>query len=133
MKTVFHVSSPDSGDQQHAMINAANLLADESVYSSGDEVVILANGAAVRMFVEETADHPDMVESLFDDGVSLRACGNALASMDATDDDLLAGVERVPSRPVRVNLRGSKTKGSATSKLRESVGSQSQFQVFEPL
>ena len=97
MKTVFHVSSPDAGDQQHAMINAANLLADESVYSSGDEVVILANGAAVRMFVEETADHPDMVETLFDDGVSLRACGNALASMNATDDDLLAGVERVPS------------------------------------
>jgi intracellular sulfur oxidation DsrE/DsrF family protein len=97
MKTVFHVSSPDSGDQQHAMINAANLLADESVYSSGDEVVILANGAAVRMFVEETADHSDMVESLLDDGVSLRACGNALASMNATDDDLLAGVERVPS------------------------------------
>ena len=97
MKTVFHVSSPDAGDQQHAMINAANLLADESVYSSGDEVVILANGAAVRMFVEETADHSDMVETLFDDGVSLRACGNALASMNATDDDLLAGVERVPS------------------------------------
>jgi intracellular sulfur oxidation DsrE/DsrF family protein len=97
MKTVFHVSSPDSGDQQHAMINAVNLLADESVYSAGDEVVILANGAAVRMFIEETADHSDMVESLLDDGVSLRACGNALASMDATDDDLLGGVEIVPS------------------------------------
>lgn len=97
MKTVFHVSSPNAGDQQHAMINAANLLADESVYSAGDEVVVLANGAAVRMFVAETAEHPDMVESLIDDGVSLRACGNALAAMDATDDDLLAGIERVPS------------------------------------
>lgn len=97
MKTVFHVSSSDTGDQQHAMINVANLLADQSVYSSGDEVIILANGAAVRMFVEETADHPDMVETLFDDGVSLRACGNALSSMNATDDDLLAGVEIVPS------------------------------------
>lgn len=97
MKTVFHVSSPEAGDQQHAMINAANLLADESVYSFDDEVVILANGAAVRMFVAETAEHPDMVEMLLDDGVSLRACGNALASMDATDDDLLAGVEIVPS------------------------------------
>lgn len=97
MKTVFHVSSPDTGGQQEAMINAANLLADESVYSSGDEVVILANGAAVRMFVKETADRPDMVESLLNDGVSLRACGNALAGMNAADDDLLAGVEVVPS------------------------------------
>ena len=97
MRTVFHVSSPESGDQQHAMINAANLLADESVYSPGDEIVILANGAAVRMFVEETADHPDMVERLFDDGVSLRACGNALTGMNASDKDLLAGVEIVPS------------------------------------
>lgn len=97
MKTVFHVSSPDAGDQQHAMINAANLIADETVYSSGDEVVVLANGAAVRMFVAETAEHPDMVESLLDDEVSLRACGNALTSMNATDDDLFAGVESVPS------------------------------------
>lgn len=90
-------SSPDAGDQQHALINAANLRADESVYSSGDEVVILANGAAVRMLVEETTNHSDMIESLIDDGVSLRACRNPLASMNATDDDLLAGVERVPS------------------------------------
>lgn len=49
------------------------------------------------MFVEETAEYPDIVEMLLDDGLSLRACGNALASMDATDDDLLAGVEIVPS------------------------------------
>ncbi len=97
MKTVFHVSSPDAGDQQHAMINVANLLADETVYSSGDVVIILANGAAVRMFVEETTDHSEMVERLLDDGVSLCACGNALAGMSATEDDLIAGVAVVPS------------------------------------
>lgn len=79
------------------MINVANLLTDESVYSSGDEVVILANGAAVQMLVEETTNHSDMVESLINDSVSLRACGNSLVSMNATDDDLLAGVEYVPS------------------------------------
>jgi intracellular sulfur oxidation DsrE/DsrF family protein len=35
MKTVFHVFSPDAGDQQHTMINAANLLAGVERVPSG--------------------------------------------------------------------------------------------------
>lgn len=97
MKTVFHVSSPHPDDQNHAAVNALNLIGDEDVYSEGDEVVILTNGAGVRMVVEATAAHPEMIERLTDRGVALRACRNALYGMGLTDDDLLPGVEGVRS------------------------------------
>ncbi|QLK26826.1 DsrE family protein [Natrinema zhouii] len=97
MQTVFHVSSPDPGDQQHAMVNALNLLADNSVSSSADDVAIVANGAGVRMFVTETASNRDMVDTLREQDVTLLACRNSLDGMGATDADLLPGVEEAPS------------------------------------
>lgn len=97
MQTVFHVSSDDPADRRHAMVNVRNLLDDESVSSSADDVAIVANGAGVRMVVAVTAEHQEMVEMLHDRGVSLLACGNSLTSIDATDSDLLPGVERVPA------------------------------------
>ncbi len=97
MKTVLHVSSPHPDDQNHAAVNTLNLIGDEAVYSEGDDVVVLANGAGVRMFVDTTAAHPEMIERLADRGVALRACRNALYGMGATDDDLLPGVSGVPS------------------------------------
>ena len=96
MQTAIHASSPEPGDQQHAMVTL-NLLDDESVSSPDDDVALVANGADVRMFVAETASSCDMVEALRERGVSLFACRNALCGMGATDDYLLPGVSRVPS------------------------------------
>ncbi|GAA5063613.1 DsrE family protein [Haladaptatus pallidirubidus] len=79
------------------MVNALNLLTDESVSSPDDEVVIVANSAGVRMFVSATAANPEMVNNLLDQDVSLRACQNALRGMGVTDEELLTGVEGVPS------------------------------------
>lgn len=97
MQTVFHVSSDDPADRRHAMVNVSNLLDDESVASTGDDVTIVANGAGVRMVVAGTAEHPEMVSALHERGVALLACGNSLASVGAADSDLLSGVERVPA------------------------------------
>ncbi|KAB1187241.1 MULTISPECIES: DsrE family protein [Haloferax] len=97
MKTVIHVSSPNPGDQEHAMVNTLNMIYDESVYTPGDDVAVVANGAGVRMFIEATASNPEMVEELRELSVTLLVCGNALRGMGVTDDDLLPGVERVQS------------------------------------
>lgn len=97
MRTVFHVSSLAPGDQEHAMVNVLNMLYDETVYEAGDDVAIVANGGGVRMFVAATTSAPDRVERLRSEGVELFACGNALRGMDVDDDDLLPGVESVPS------------------------------------
>lgn len=74
-----------------------NLLADESVSSSTDDVAIVANGSGVRMFVEGTTSNSDIIENLREQGVELIACRAALRGMGATDDDLLPGVEGVPT------------------------------------
>ncbi|WP_227357105.1 DsrE family protein [Haladaptatus salinisoli] len=97
MKTVFHVSSVQPADQREAMVNALNLIADQSVSSPDDDVAIVANAAGVRMFVSETAADREMIKDLLNQDVSLRACRNALRGMGASDDDLLSGVEGVPT------------------------------------
>lgn len=97
MKTVVHVSSPDPNEQREAIANTLNLVVDESVSAPGDEVVVVANGAGVRMFVEATTVQEELVGQLRTYDVALRACRNALHGMGATDDDLLRGVEGVPS------------------------------------
>jgi len=97
MKTVIHVSSPDPNEQREAIANTLNLVADESVSEPGDHVVVLANGAGVRMFVEATTTREEFVNELRNYDIALRACRNALHGMGATDDDLLPGVEGVPS------------------------------------
>ncbi|KAB1197843.1 MULTISPECIES: DsrE family protein [Haloferax] len=97
MKTVVHVSAQNPGDQEHAMVNTLNMLYDESVSEPGDEVTVVANGAGVRMFVEATASKREMVEELQEWGVTLLVCRNALRGMGISDDELLPGVESVPS------------------------------------
>ena len=79
------------------MVSVLNLLADESVYGEGDDVAVVANGGGVRTFVAATAAAPDLVERLRSAGVDLYACRNALGGMGADADDLLPGVEAVPS------------------------------------
>ncbi|MFC5368821.1 DsrE family protein [Salinirubrum litoreum] len=97
MQTVFHVSSDDPADQRHALRNVVNLLADESVSGPDDDVVLVANGGAVRLFLSPTTPATATVADLRDAGVALYACGNSLRRLDASDADLLPGVERVPS------------------------------------
>jgi intracellular sulfur oxidation DsrE/DsrF family protein len=97
MKTVVHVSSPDPNEQREAIANTLNLVADESVSTPDDKVVVLANSAGVRMFAGATTAQEELVKTLRNQDVALCACRNALRGMGATDDDLLPGVEGVPS------------------------------------
>jgi intracellular sulfur oxidation DsrE/DsrF family protein len=97
MKAVFHVSSPDPHDHHHAMVNVLNLLADDTVSVAGDEVALVTNGGAIRMFVESAAEHAEMVARIEEAGVALSACGNALRGQGVPAEDLLPGVEVVPS------------------------------------
>lgn len=97
MQTVFHVSGGDPADQRHALRNVVNLLADDSVSGPDDDVVLVANGGAVGLFLSTTTPARDTVADLQDAGVDLYACGNSLRRLDALDADLLPGVERVSS------------------------------------
>ncbi|MBX0294727.1 DsrE family protein [Haloarcula nitratireducens] len=94
MSTVFHFAS-DTDKQKHALNNVANLLADDS--TEVENVVLVANGAGIKLLAESTSEQPDRVRSLVEDGVSFRACENSMDAFSITESELIDGVETVPA------------------------------------
>ncbi|WP_440009393.1 DsrE family protein [Halomicrococcus sp. SG-WS-1] len=96
-KTVVHLSSGETKAQRHALLNAKNLLEDDTVPVK--ELVFVANGKGVTLYTPSTEDNEfyDLVTSLQERGVAFRACGNAMEALGLTKDDLIDGVEPVPS------------------------------------
>jgi intracellular sulfur oxidation DsrE/DsrF family protein len=94
MSTVFHFSS-DVDEQNHAVANVANLLADES--TDVENVVLVANGRGIKLLTQEGSDEAERVRELIDQGVSFRACENSMEALDVDESDLIDGVETVPA------------------------------------
>jgi intracellular sulfur oxidation DsrE/DsrF family protein len=94
MSTVFHFAD-GAEEQTHAVANVANLLADES--TEVENVVLVANGAGIKLLSTETSRVPDEVRDLVEDGVSFRACRNSMEAFDMSEEDLVEGVETVPA------------------------------------
>lgn len=94
MSTVFHFAQ-GIDEQNHAVANVANLLADDS--TDVENVVLVANGAGIKLLTEEESDQADRVRELLDEGVSFRACENSMDALDVSESDLIEGVETVPA------------------------------------
>ena len=92
MDVVLHVPDPDR--VARALGNAENLLADESI--DVDVVALVANGDAVRA-LRAGGEFADDLTVALDRGISVRACANSMAGRDLDADELLPGVEIVPS------------------------------------
>ncbi|WP_158058349.1 DsrE family protein [Halorussus halophilus] len=93
MTVVLHFSG-EKGQQNHAVSNVQNLLADET--TDTDAVALVANGPGVSLLTSDS-DQPKEVEQLAEKGVSLLACQNSLDAKGMTEDDLLSGAETVPA------------------------------------
>lgn len=94
MNTVFHLSSGRVHDWSHALANVENLLADDSVDLSGVE--LLVNGDAVYLLTSGSVA-ADRVGALIDRDVRVCACRNSLDARSFVADNLLSGVDLVPS------------------------------------
>ncbi|SEO79110.1 Intracellular sulfur oxidation protein, DsrE/DsrF family [Halogranum amylolyticum] len=94
MSTVFHFAS-DVDEQNHAVANVANLLADES--TDVENVVLVANGRGIELLTESGSEEVDRVRELLDEGVSFRACENSMKALDVDESELIDGVETVPA------------------------------------
>lgn len=92
MRTVFHLSDDDRAGR--AFGNAENLLADDTI--DADTVALVVNGDAVLALLAD-GEYTEAVAGLLDDGVSIAACRNSLASRDLDAADLVDGVTVVPS------------------------------------
>ncbi|WP_049900277.1 DsrE family protein [Halococcus agarilyticus] len=93
-KTVFHLIEGGSDEQDLALTLAENLAGDESI--DMDDIAVLAQAEGIDP-VTTDGEKSDRVESLVDDGVSVKACSNTLEMFDLTESDLVDGVETVSS------------------------------------
>jgi hypothetical protein len=94
VNVVFHLSSGDVADWEHALANVRNLLDDGD--ADVDRVELVANGDAVRLLVLGSP-LADRVRTLSDDGVVVAACRNSLSNRVIPDEELLEGVDPVTS------------------------------------
>ncbi|USZ73967.1 DsrE family protein [Halorussus vallis] len=93
MNVVLHFSG-ERGEQDHAVSNVENLLADDS--TAVESSALVANGDGVALLTTDSTD-PERVEALAENGVSLLACRNSLDSRGVDESDLLDGIETVPT------------------------------------
>lgn len=94
MKVVFHLSSDDVGDWEHALANVRNLLADDT--ADVDEVALLVNGDAIWAFESGSLVSTE-VRALGETPVRCLGCRNSARSRDIPESNFLANVELVPS------------------------------------
>ena len=94
MQTVFHLIAADPQQQRTALTIAENLTEDDSVEI--DDIAIVAQGDGIEPLTAG-GDGSDMVESLLESGLSVKACSNTLDLKDLAESDLVDGVEPVPS------------------------------------
>lgn len=99
MESVIHLVSGDESEQDAALSIAENLVADES--GSIDDVAVVAQAKGIGAVTADDGSG-ERVAALCEDGVSVSACSNTLASMDLDESDLVDGVETVPEGAVEV-------------------------------
>jgi hypothetical protein len=97
VETVIHLSSGDETAQHHALLNAKNLLEDETIPVKN--LAFVANGKGIMAYTPAGGESRfyDLINSLQDRGVAFRACRNAMNALDVSEDELLEGIEPVPS------------------------------------
>ena len=94
MQTVFHLTTDDHDEQQTTLTIAENLTKDDSVEMN--DVAVVAQSHGIEPLTAD-GEGSDTVESMLESGISFKACHNTLELKDLTDEDLLEGVETVPS------------------------------------
>lgn len=94
VQTVFHLIADDPAQRETALTIAENLTKDDSVEI--DDIAIVAQADGIEPLTAG-GNGSDMVESLLETGISVKACGNTLDLKDLAESDLVEGVETVPS------------------------------------
>ncbi|WP_132061520.1 DsrE family protein [Halorussus amylolyticus] len=94
MQTVFHLIAGEPDERKTALTIAENLANDESVEM--DDIAVVAQSKGIEP-LRADGDGSEQVESLLGSGISFKACGNTLDTMDLDESELVDGVETVPS------------------------------------
>ncbi len=91
-RVVFHLDEDDDMRVSLALNNIRNLIAD--LVDVEVELVAYASGVNT---LRRNSGYSDTIKMLMDRGVKFAACSNTLRGMGIGPEDLLDGVEAVPS------------------------------------
>ncbi|APX97677.1 DsrE family protein [Natronorubrum daqingense] len=94
MQTVFHLTTDNHDEQRTTLTIAENLTKDDSVEM--DDVAVVAQSHGIEPLTAD-GEGNETVESMLESGISFKACANTLELKELTEEDLLEGVETVPS------------------------------------
>ena len=94
VNVVFHHSNDDPELHARVVSNVANLLDDSTV--DVDEVALVANSGGLQLLIENSPQR-EAVENLQERGVVFKQCRNTFAGTEIGENDLIDGVEVVPS------------------------------------
>ena len=96
----LHVDANDPAVLAFAFVNARNYM--NGLPGKEFELVLVANGPAVKLFVPAQAELQKTAEELMARGLKLRLCKNALDANKMTAADLWPGCEVVPAGLVEI-------------------------------
>lgn len=98
LKAVVHINFPDRERQKHGLKNITNILKEEK----GAEIEVVCHGGGIGLLVKDKSEHADEVARLIKEGVRFAACENTLRDKSIPKENLLPGVDTVPSGAVEV-------------------------------
>ena len=108
MKFVFHVD--EVCRWQDALSSIKNTVRYLKEHQLPIVIDVVTNSEAVQVFAPEVAETKGFLETfhaLFDDGVHLLACQNALDASGLAKENLLAKVEVIPASMIHLAVRQS--------------------------
>ncbi len=98
LKGVIHVNFADAARQEHGLNNIENILKAEP--QAQLEVVI--HGEGIALAVKNQSRHAEQLARLAGSGVRFVACENTMEKKSIAREDLLPGVQTVPSGAVEI-------------------------------
>lgn len=99
MKVIFHVD--EEGKWPLTLGNVKNMLAYANAHNENYKIEILANSEAVRDAVKESK-YVDELAQLYEEGVDIALCHNALMAQGIIKDMLYKGCRIVPAGVVEL-------------------------------
>jgi intracellular sulfur oxidation DsrE/DsrF family protein len=94
LKAVIHVNFADTERQKHGLKNISNILKEAKAPS---DIEVVCHGAGISLLVKEKSSHGDEVSRLMKAKVRFAACENTMKEKGISKEQLLPGVETVPS------------------------------------
>ena len=98
LKVVVHMNFAEVGAQAAGLRSVRRMLKDEP----GTHIEVVCHAAGIQVVEKARTEHPGAVASLIKQGVRFVACENTMKMNSIKKEDLIPGVDTVPSGALEV-------------------------------